>query len=411
MGHIHETKQITTIRCLTRVILIIVSPLFAQNIVKEKVMDTDTIASRKEVKAKVEFFGKMDADMQLVNTSKQGTGAATSHIRITTNASRFGARGSLDLGDKVLAIWQIASRVSLNGTETGGGGGLFTLWGNTCVGIKGNFGTLFLGVWDTPFRQSFNEVDLFDNSHIASPMSVLGSIGNSVGGVTTMPTVAQGFHPAVANVNVVSTGFYRRQKSSVQYWSPMYQHIQVKLAYSVDDPANKTIVANPALWSLSIAYNPKSLYLAIAYELHQDLKVLTGANVAGTDWGLRLISAYNNGAAKVGLVYELLYFSRPDSGSTSRAALSLSGSYRFGSSNLGVVYTHAGDLSGTTKTGCDQLSLRYGYFLSEVFELYGQYTIIQNRGNGTYNFGDGLYITTAPGARISGFGIGMAYSF
>jgi predicted porin len=406
-----KLSKISKSSALLGLLLIIVSPLFAQNADKRKVLNANTITTKISTKATVQFFGKMDADMQVVSTSKPGTGVASSRNRLATNASRIGARGSIDLGNEVQAIWQVASRVNLSGAETWSGGGLFTLWGNTRVGIKGNFGTMFLGVWDTPFRQAFDKVDLFDNSHIASPMGLLGSIGNCVGGLVTMPLVAQGFPPAVANVNIASTGFHRRQKSSVQYWSPMYQNMQIKLAYSSDDPVNKTSAANPALYSFSIAYDHQPLYLAIAYELHQDLKVVSGSNVAGTDKGLRLISAYNIGTGKVGLVYELLSYSMPNMSSTSRGLLSLSGSYRLGNNSLGVVYTYAGELSGSTQTGANQLSLRYDYFISEVVQLYGQYTNIQNRANGTYNFGDGLYIATASGARISGFGMGMAYTF
>jgi predicted porin len=396
---------------LLGLLLIIISPLFAQNIDKGKILNADTLGIKTKIKTAVKFFGKMDADMQFVNTNKPGTGVASSRTRLATNASRVGARGSIDLGNKAEAIWQVASRVNLSGAETGGGGGIFTLWGNSRVGINGNFGTVFLGVWDTPFRQAFDGVDLFDNSHIASPVGVLGSIGNCVDGMAAVPTVAQGFPIAVANVSVASTGFHRRQKSSMQYWSPTYYHFQAKLAYSVDDPANKTSTTNPMLWSCSITYNPESFYLAVAYELHQDLKTLAGKNVIGTDRGMRLIGAYNIGTGKIGVIYELLSYSMPDSGSTSRGALSFSGSYRLGSSNLGAVYTYAGNLSGTTQTGCNQLSLRYGYFLSEVVELLGQYTIIQNKAKGTYNFGDGLYIATTPGARVSGFGVGVAYTF
>jgi predicted porin len=359
----------------------------------------------------ISFFGKLDADVESVGTSQPGAGVASSRNRIATNASRLGVRGSKDMGDGLQAIWQIASRVNLNGAETGGGGGTFTLWGNSNVGIQGNFGTVFLGVWDTPFRQAYNKVDQFDNSHIASPIAVLGSIGNGVGGATTISAAALGVNAAVANVTVASTGFHRRQKSSLQYWSPLYQQVQLKLAYSVDDPANKTSAVNPALWSLSAAYDSEPLYLAVAYELHQDFKVLAGSIVSGKDTGTRLIGAYHLGASNFGLVYERLSFSTPASGDTARTALSLSGSYRFGDSNLGLVYTHAGDLSGTTNTGADQLSLRYGYIFAKDAELYGQYTSIHNRANGTYNFGDGLNITTASGARISGFGVGMAYAF
>ena len=359
--------------------------------------------------SQISVFGKLDADMQSVSTSQPGTGTASARNRISSNASRIGVRGSKDIGAERQVIWQLATRANLNGAETGGGGGLFTLWGNSHLGLKGEFGTLFMGVWDTPFRQVHDKVDLFDNSHIASPIGLLGSIGNGIAGATTVPTT--GFHPAVANVTVASTGFHRRQKSSLQYWSPLFQQVQIKLAYSVDDPATRSGAANPSLWSFSTTYDREPLYLALAYERHQDLKVLAGANVSGIDYGTRMIGAYRIGAGKLGLAYERLGYSTPASGSTARNALSLSGSYRFGEHSLGAVYTRAGDLSGTADTGANQFSLRYGYALAESTELYAQYTAIRNRINGTYNFGDGLNIATAAGARLSGLGAGMAYGF
>lgn len=358
--------------------------------------------------ADMTVFGKLDADMQSVSTSQPGTGIAASRNRIASNASRIGVRGDKDIGEGRQVIWQLATRANLNGAETGGGGGLFTLWGNTHLGVKGEFGTLFLGVWDTPFRQAHDKVELFDNSHIASPIAVLGSIGNGAAGAATLPA---GFHAAVAGVTVASTGFHRRQKSSLQYWSPLFSQVQLRLAYSVDDPASATANASPALWSFSAAYDREPLYLALAHERHRDMKVLAGTNVGGSDSGTRLLGAWRLGAGKIGLVYERLSFGTPAAGSTARNALSLSGSYRWGEHQLGAVYTRAGDLSGTADTGALQGSLRYGYLLAEGTEFYGQYTVIRNRANGTYNFGDGLNIATAAGARLSGLGVGMAHAF
>ncbi len=359
----------------------------------------------------ISVFGKLDSDVESVSSSQPGVGAASARNRITTNASRIGIRGNKDIGEGRQVIWQLATRANLNGAETGGGGGLFTLWGNSHLGMKGDFGTLFMGVWDTPFRQVHDKVDLFDNSHIASPIAVLGSIGNGVGGATTVPTTVQGFPAAVGGVTVASTGFHRRQKSSVQYWSPQFHQVQVKLAYSVDDPATRTVAANPVLWSLSTAYDSEPIYLAVAYERHQDMKVLTGSNVSGTDTGTRLIGAYRLGQGKLGLVHERLSYSTLAFGTTARNALSLSGSYRLDEHSLGAVYTRAGDLSGTVNTGASQYSLRYGYVVSEAVELYGQYTVIRNDANGSYNFGDGLNIVTSSGARLSGLGAGFAYAF
>ncbi len=363
------------------------------------------------IEGEVQFFGKMDADIQSVRTNQPGPGSASSRIRIASNASRFGAKGSIDLRSKLRAVWQIATRVNIAGAETCGGGGLFTLWGNSQVGLSGGFGTVFLGVWDTPFRQSYNKVDLFDNSHIASPIGLLGSIGNGVSGGSTLPPSAHGFPAAVDSVSVATTGFHRRQKSSLQYWSPQILSIQVKLAYSVDEPASKTATVDPSVLSLSATYDQGPLYVSVAHERHQDLKVKDGTNIEGIDYGTRLISSWNIADGKIGFVYEFLSFGVVGSGNTSRGALSFSGSYELKVHTLGAVYTIADDLSGASNTGADQISARYGYFLADAIELYGQCTAIHNGANATYNFGDGLAIATRQGANLSGFGVGLACSF
>ncbi len=359
----------------------------------------------------IQFFGKMDADIQSIETSQPGSGIASRRIRVTTNASRFGAKGTIELERDLHAVWQIATRVNLSGAETGGGGGLFTLWGNTRVGLQGKFGTVFLGVWDTPFRQSYDRVDLFDNSHIASPIGLLGSIGNSVGGSATLPTTAQGFPSAVANVGVNSTCFHRRQKSSLQYWSPVIQSLQVRLAYSIDDPGAKTATADPSLLSISAAYDTGPLYIGTSYERHQDLKVLAGANVAGIDYGARAIACVQIADERIGIVYELLSFSTVGIGRTARSALSVSGSSRLGAHAIGAVYTTAGDLTGGANTGASQWSVYYGFFFSDTVELYGQLTTIRNSANAAYNFGDGLNVATSQGANLTGVGVGLACSF
>lgn len=357
------------------------------------------------------FFGKLDVDAEQVHSTQPGIGVASTRSFVTSNASRLGARGSKDLEDGRQIVWQIASRLNMSGTEPGGGGGLFTLWGNSRLGIKGDFGTAFLGVWDTPFRQAYDKVDLFDGSHIASPIGLLGSIGNSIGTATTLPSAAQGFPAAVGGAAVASTNFQRRQKSSLQYWTPVLRDVQIKLAYSVDEPDNRTAAANPALWSAAAAYDREPAYLAMAYERHQDMKTLAGSNVAGVDNGARLIGALRLGAATLSLVYERLSFATPATATTARNAASLSATYRLEKSTLAAIYTHAGDLTRTTGTGANQFSLRYGYALGQGAELYGQYTAIRNGPYGTYNFGDILNVATAAGARLSGFGVGMAYAF
>jgi predicted porin len=357
-------------------------------------------------------FGKLDVDGEQVHSSQPGIGGASTRDYLTSNASRVGARGGRDLGGGTQVVWQIASRLNMSGTETGGGGGLFTLWGNSRLGVTGDFGTAFMGVWDTPFRQVYDNVDLFDGSHIASPIALLGSIGNSIGTATTLPTAAQGFPAAVAGATVTTTNFYRRQKSSVQYWTPVYRGLQLKVAYSVDEPDNRSAAANPALWSLAAALDRDPLYVAVAYERHQDMKVMGTVNVPGADSGERLIGAYRLGPVRLALVLEHLSYSTLGAPTVGRTAAGVSGTYQLTETSVAaLLYTRAADLSGAPGTGANQVSLRYGRTLGKGTEAYGQYTAIRNGPFGTYNFGDILNIPTGAGARLTGFGIGMAYAF
>jgi predicted porin len=357
------------------------------------------------------FFGKLDVDGEQVHSTQPGAGNASTRNFVTSNASRVGARGSKDLDDGSQLVWQAAVRLNLSGTEPGGGGGLFTLWGNSRLGVKGDYGTLFAGVWDTPFRQVYDKVDAFDNSHIASPIALLGSIGNSIGTATTLPSTAQGFAPAVASATVVSTNFHRRQKSTLQYWAPLYRAVQLKVAYSVDEPDNRSAAANPALWSAAAAYDHDAAYLAAAWERHQDMKVLGGVNTAGVDTGARLVAAYRVGATKLGLVFERLSYGTLGAAAAARNAASASAAYQVERNMAALIYTRAGDLTGARGTGANQLSLRYGHFLGAGAELYAQYTAIRNGPHATYNFGDILNVSTGAGARLTGFGAGLAYAF
>ncbi len=179
----------------------------------------------------------------------------------------------------------------------------------------------------------------------------------------------------------------------------------------MDEPDNRSAAANPSLWSLAAAYDGEAAYLAAAWERHQDMKMLGGLNTAGVDTGARLIGAYRVGATRLGLVFERLSYGTLGAPAVARNAASVSVTYQMAKNMAAAIYTRAGDLAGAPGTGANQLSLRYGHFIGEGAELYAQYTAIRNGPNGTYNFGDILNVSTGAGARLTGFGTGLAYAF
>jgi predicted porin len=357
--------------------------------------------------ANVTFYGVLDADVENVKSDKVALTAPGSRGRITSNASRFGLKGEEDLGDGLKAIFQVESRVNLVGTETTATSantlvapatnvvntnlGVFNGMRNSNIGLKGDFGTAFLGHWDTPFKTSHNKVELFDNTTIATATALLGS-------------------------NKGANAFNLRQNSSFQYWSPVFSGFQIKGAYSA---ANATVdtatnLGTPAIASASAAYDQDGIYIALATEQHK--AVPATAVFTQKDSANRLVAAYTTDVFQVGITAESMTINLA-TGNQKRNAYALSGKYIFGANSIGASYTQANDFTGGTavvNNGAKQVSLRYGYAFTKRTEAYAMYTQIANKAAGTYNFTDVATFPTGAGvagAKVSGFGMGLRHTF
>lgn len=367
----------------------------------------------------VTVYGVLDADVEQVkNTIPSTVVQPTSQNRVTSNASRLGVKGEEDLGDSLKAIFQVETRVNLAGNEltsgtNAGTAAVFNGIRNSNVGLKGNFGTAFIGVWDTPFKTAHNAVEMFDNTTIATATALMG---------TTTNTVA-----ATSGAAYTAVPYTLRQNSSVQYWTPVISGFQGKLAYSTANgstytpgvaaaPAPIQTAANkPSLTSLSVAYDVEQFYAAYAYDQHTNFRtqLVTGAGLKDT--GHRLVGAYKFApGAQVGLAYDRLTVASTTAGvaDSKRNAWELSGKYAFGASNVGAFYTKAGSMGGTTATGAKQVSLRYGYNFSKRTEAYALYTSIKNEANAAYGIADVANgVVAGVGSKVSGFGLGLRHTF
>lgn len=333
----------------------------------------------------ITVYGVLNADFESVRNDKAA--AATSLNRVVSNASRLGFKGKEDLGDGLSAIYQLEAQFDL----TNSGGTPFNGTRDSNVGLQGNFGTAFLGNWDTPYKTSHNKVELFGNTHTASALDITGRAG--------------------------TTHFNTRQKNVIQYWTPSYGGFQAKLAYAPDNTEKATVAAGgeKSVWSLSVVYENDLLYGAYAYEAHKDA-LSTAASL--TDSANRLVGAYKFKDGQIGLTYERLSVATAatSTATSSRNGWELSGKYKIGASNIGAFYSRAGDLGGVANTGANQISLRYGYNFSKRTELYGFYTQLSNDATASYNFSAGTIVASATGAaglgaKLSGFGLGLQHSF
>ena len=139
------------------------------------------------LKAEPTVYGKV-----WISVESQDTSSGT-EVDMVSNASRLGVKGSMDFGEGLEAIYQAEYEIDpVDGTADEKNGRTFKQR-NSFIGIKGSYGTLFLGTHDTALKKSQSKIDLFND--------LAGDIKNILQGENRMsefigyttPTLGDGF--------------------------------------------------------------------------------------------------------------------------------------------------------------------------------------------------------------------------
>jgi len=161
--------------------------------------------------------------------------------------SRFGIRGSEDLGGGLKAFFQMESVVAVNNGSAGSGA---TFWNqDTFVGLGNAMGTVKLGLMDTIFKNYGDTI---------------GILGVSSG--TFMSTSNIMRKPGFGTSNAAR--FHERRENSIRVESAEMSGFQAGLQYSL--ASAKTATRNATTTSMGLKYDNGPIYLAIAHEIHND---------------------------------------------------------------------------------------------------------------------------------------------
>ena len=107
--------------------------------------------------AETTFYGKLWITAEYENNN------VTSESNLVSNASRIGFKGDLEAGNKLSVIYQLEYEVDpVDGTADESKGRSLKQR-NSFMGLKGSYGTLFLGTHDTAFKKSVSKIDLFND--------------------------------------------------------------------------------------------------------------------------------------------------------------------------------------------------------------------------------------------------------
>jgi predicted porin len=84
-------------------------------------------------------------------------------IDLVSNASRLGIKGSVDLADSLEVIYQVEYELDQVDGKSGKLEDKKLKQRNSFIGLKGAYGTLFLGTHDTAFKRSQSKIDVFND--------------------------------------------------------------------------------------------------------------------------------------------------------------------------------------------------------------------------------------------------------
>ncbi len=196
-----------------------------------------------------EFYGK-------INVSVQNTQEGDSSIsEVVSNASRLGVKGKIDLKHDLQGVYKAEYETQV---DDGDKGGQTFSQRNIFAGIKGSFGQVIVGNFDTPLKKAQKKIDLFSDLE--------------------------------GDIKSIITNSENRTSDMVQYNTPKIAGLKATIAHiaSEDETVNDGT-------SSSLTYSRKKVYAAIAYD--------TDVEADGIDV-TRLVAQYSFAGITLGGLWE-----------------------------------------------------------------------------------------------------------
>jgi predicted porin len=167
--------------------------------------------------------------------------------------SRFGMRGTEDMGGGLKGIFQAEAQLNIDDGTGGSSAGALAFNRNTFVGLEGPFGTVKLGNHDTIFKEYGDTI---------------GLLGLSSGTFMSTSNVLRktGFGTSSAS------SFHLRRANSVIYETPEIANFVGGIQWSTNE-ANQNAIPkrDPRVISAGVKWDNDMFYVALAHEIHYDL--------------------------------------------------------------------------------------------------------------------------------------------
>jgi predicted porin len=316
----------------------------------------------------VQIYGRITAEYGYVD---QGDRKNSTDMLQTPGGSAIGFKGEEKLGGGLSAWFQCESSADVRGENQDG-----FCSRNSAIGMKGGFGNVYIGKWDTPFKQAMSVGD----GAGSEDTGLLGTAFLMAGSSTGTSTSDNTYNTTGVGTQTLSTVgrniWKRRQQESVNYNSPSFSGFQVNAAYSTGNAAtagtDTTLSAKPRVASIAGIYKNGPIKAAVGYEKHYQFGVNGTQELDDDAWVIA--GAYNFGKVEIGGAYNVQKYQMggatgdiEKTGWTIGVDWDLSGPH-----SVGANYTNA-DLSGGAVSANIGNTVRYtatGENASQLYQIY-----------------------------------------
>jgi predicted porin len=336
----------------------------------------------------VQIYGLLNMEYGFVNQPNTAAGAGRSNVdALDSGASRIGFKGEEKLAGGMSAFWQCESDVRFLGGSTQSNGDLCDR--NSALGLKGGFGSVFVGTWDSPMKR----------------VAAITRVTNETGWLGTQLMT-------VSNGGAWTGSFSTRNTNTVNYDTPKFGGFSASFQYTTLQTARNNTVTGTI--SNGLAVTPKGRQMSMsgqyvagpmaivgAYSKFDKDRASGGSSVAtytaGNEDSAWLIGGtYQIGPVKLGLTYidaELESGLAGATATTERKSWNIAGDWKLGGPHsVKFGYAQAGDaknaaiVGGGNNTGAKMYQIGYGHALSKRTSASLSWARMDNDSAGSYNF-------------------------
>ena len=340
-------------------------------------------------------FGDATGSPAGANAAPSATGSiaavlpqGTTKMGVAQHASNFGLRSTETLGSGLTAWFQAEFNMIME--RTNGVIDNTASARNSGVGLRGGFGNVYVGTWETPWAQTFRLWDVGTIGGWGPTTSIIGRRENTARSVnfncvnnsgtaggaglnaTLLQPICGGGSAATATGNL-GYALWRRYESSVFYESPLFEGVQAKFAW-MPNMSKSTIavgatgqVQNQSSWSGSLSWTGLG-GRARAFIANMQAKDWT--TVGQTDSGYTAGGGYDFGVVNVGATYEKYTYKLLAGAERTAKEWGVGLAVPLGPGKIGASYAKAKKLEGAgapgaNDTGAKMWNLGYEWALSK----------------------------------------------